>query len=239
MARTSLVLVSHSDALARGLAELAGQMAPDVEIRAVGGLADGSLGTDFERIAAAVAGAAGDVLVLADLGSAVLTTQAALEMIDDDAAARTHLAPGPFVEGAVAAAVAAQGGADALAIVAVVRDAAAGVAHAAGAMDTAGADAPATGDVTGAASSPGVVVRTVAVVNPYGLHARPAAEVARLAADQPVAMTIGGVDATSVLALMALGATAGAELEVSASGEGAEEAVAAVVRLIGSGFGET
>ncbi|MGP7960718.1 dihydroxyacetone kinase phosphoryl donor subunit DhaM [Sanguibacter sp. A247] len=239
MERTRIVLVSHSDALARGLSELAGQMAPDVDIHAVGGLADGSLGTDFERIEAAVTGAPGEVVVLADLGSAVLTTQAVLEIVDDDVAARTHLVPGPFVEGAVACAVAAQGGADALALVDVVREAAAAVAQAAGAEPggAAGPDVATGGEASLAPAAS--VTRTVTVVNPYGLHARPAAEVARLAADQPASVMVGGVDGTSVLALMALGVTAGAELEVTASGEGAEQAVAAITQLISSGFGET
>lgn len=235
-ARTRIVLVSHADALACGLAELAGQMAPDVDIVPVGGLADGSLGTDFERIEAAVVGAPGEVLVLADLGSAVLTTQTVLEMVDDDVAARTHLAPGPFVEGAVAAAVAAQGGAGAEELVGVVRGAAGSVAQAAGAVpDGPVPDGPVPGSP---ASDDGVVARSVTVVNPHGLHARPAAEVAKLAAGLPAAVTLGGVDATSVLALMALGATAGAELEVTAHGAGASESVDAVVELVTSGFGE-
>lgn len=248
-ARTRLVLVSHSEALARGLADLAGQMAPDVDIVPVGGLADGALGTDFERIEAAVAGAPGEVCVLADLGSAVLTTQAVLEMVDDDVAARTHLAPGPFVEGAVAAAVAAQGGAGAEQLVGVVREAAGAVATAAGVSSAEASpaaavrdDAPGGGTVGGAAvggAAPGdVVARTVVVVNPQGLHARPAAEVAQLASGLPAAVTIAGVDATSVLALMTLGSTAGTELEVVARGPGAAESVDAVVGLVASGFGE-
>lgn len=235
--RTRIVLVSHSDALARGLAELAGQMAPDVDVVPVGGLADGSLGTDFERIETAVVGAPGEVCVLADLGSAVLTTQAVLEMADDDARARTRLAPGPFVEGAVAAAVAAQGGAGAEELVVVVREAAAAVATAAGGADgevVTGAAAGTSGDP----ASEGVVSRSVVVVNPHGLHARPAAEVAQLASGLPAAVTIDGVDATSVLALMALGSTVGTELEVAARGPGAAESVEAVVGLLASGFGE-
>lgn len=238
-ARTRIVLVSHADALARGLAELAGQMAPDVDIVPVGGLADGSLGTDFGRIEAAIVDAPGEVLVLADLGSAVLTTQTVLEMVDDDVAARTHLAPGPFVEGAVAAAVAAQGGAGAEALADVARQAAAAVAEAAGAVpDGSVPDGSVPDDHAPDDGAPGVVTRVVTVVNPHGLHARPAAEVAKLAAGLPAAVTLGGVDATSVLALMALGVTAGAELEVSAHGAGAAESVDAVVALVTSGFGE-
>lgn len=243
-ARTRLVLVSHSDALARGLADLAGQMAPDVDIVPVGGLADGALGTDFERIEAAVAEAAGEVCVLADLGSAVLTTQAVLEMVDDDVAARTHLAPGPFVEGAVAAAVAAQGGAGAEQLVGVVREAAGAVATAAGVSnaeaspEAAVPDAAPGGAAVGGAAPGDVVARTVVVVNPQGLHARPAAEVAQLASGLPATVTIAGVDATSVLALMTLGSIAGTELEVVARGPGAAESVDAVVGLVASGFGE-
>src|SRR5699024_5984291 len=143
----------------------------------VGGLADGALGTDFERIEAAVVEAAGEVCVLADLGSAVLTTQAVLEMVDDDVAPRTHLAPGPFVEGAVAAAVAAQGGAGAEQLVGVVREAAGAVATAAGVSnaeaspeaavpDAAPGGAAVGGAAVGGAAPGDVVARTVVVVNP-------------------------------------------------------------------------
>jgi phosphoenolpyruvate---glycerone phosphotransferase subunit DhaM len=106
-----LVVVSHSRLIAEGTAELAGQMAgPEVRIVAAGGMADGAIGTDAARIAEAIgeADTGAGVVVLADLGSAVLSTRTALELLDDPGAVR--LSTGPIVEGAVMAAVQASTG---------------------------------------------------------------------------------------------------------------------------------
>ena len=110
-----LVVVSHSRRLAEGIVELAGQMAgPDVRLIAVGGTADGSLGTDAEAIAAAILAAArgAGVVVLCDLGSAILATEAALELLGEEVAGRVRLSGGPIVEGTVVAAVQASIGQD-------------------------------------------------------------------------------------------------------------------------------
>ncbi|MEO5965908.1 MAG: dihydroxyacetone kinase phosphoryl donor subunit DhaM [Candidatus Limnocylindrales bacterium] len=106
-----LVVVSHSARIAEGTAELAGQMAgPEVRIVAAGGMADGAIGTDAARIAEAIgeADAGAGVVVLADLGSAVLATRTALELLGDPQNVR--LSRGPIVEGAVIAAVQASTG---------------------------------------------------------------------------------------------------------------------------------
>jgi dihydroxyacetone kinase phosphotransfer subunit len=108
-----IVVVSHSAMIAEGLVELAGQMAgSEVRLLAAGGAADGSLGTDAGRIAEAIAeaDAGAGVVVLADLGSAVLASKLALEMLGPEAAGRTRLSGGPLVEGAVVAAVQASAG---------------------------------------------------------------------------------------------------------------------------------
>ena len=110
-AYVGLVVVSHSRLIAEGTAELAGQMAgPDVRIVPAGGMADGAIGTDAARIAEAIGEAdmGAGVVVLADLGSAVLSTRTALELLDDPAGVR--LSKGPIVEGAVMAAVQASTG---------------------------------------------------------------------------------------------------------------------------------
>lgn len=103
----SLVLVSHSKQLAEGVRELAQQMTQGrVKIAVAGGTSDGRLGTDATAIQAAiedVRGAEG-VLVLVDLGSAVLSTQMAIEQLADGEG-RVLLSEAPFVEGAVIAAV--------------------------------------------------------------------------------------------------------------------------------------
>src|SRR5688572_13766551 len=103
-----IVVVSHSARLADGIVELAAQMAgPDVALQAVGGAPDGSLGTDADRIAAAIADAdtGVGVLVVADLGSAILATDAAIETLEPELAARVRISGGPIAEGAVLAAV--------------------------------------------------------------------------------------------------------------------------------------
>ena len=105
-----IVLVSHSGELAAGLARLVGQMAgPHVRIEPAGGAADGDLGTSDRRVRDAIARAdEGDgVLILGDLGSAILTVR---EVLGSNHNGHTRLVDAPFVEGAVAAAVVAAAG---------------------------------------------------------------------------------------------------------------------------------
>jgi phosphoenolpyruvate---glycerone phosphotransferase subunit DhaM len=109
-----IVLVSHSAAIAEGTAELVRHMAGEVEVAAVGGDTDGSLGTDPERIQRSIEETEADeVLVFMDLGSAVLSAETVLEMLSSENAKRVRLVDAPFVEGAFAAGVIASTGADA------------------------------------------------------------------------------------------------------------------------------
>jgi dihydroxyacetone kinase phosphotransfer subunit len=108
-----LVVVSHSAKVAEGVVEMAGQMAPGVRIQAAGGADDGGIGTDATMIAEAITAAdEGDgVLVLADLGSAVLSAQLAIdEFVDEELRGRVRIAEAPVVEGAVFAAIQAATG---------------------------------------------------------------------------------------------------------------------------------
>jgi PTS hybrid protein len=105
-----IVVVSHSAKIASGVAELAGQVAgEDVLIAAAGGGPEGSLGTDegLVRDALRRANQGDGVVVLADLGSAILT----IRHILDGGNGAVTLADAPIVEGAVAAAVVASTGA--------------------------------------------------------------------------------------------------------------------------------
>ena len=106
-----IVVVSHSSALAEGLAELAREMAgPAVPIEPAGGRADGGLGTDEDRVRGAIAragGGGGGVVVLGDLGSSILTVR---HLLERPANGNVRLADAPFVEGAVTAAVTASAG---------------------------------------------------------------------------------------------------------------------------------
>jgi dihydroxyacetone kinase phosphotransfer subunit len=108
-----LVIVSHSAQLAAGVVELAREMGgDDVAIEAAGGLADppGALGTDAELVMAAIdrASSPDGVLVLMDLGSALMSAEMAVELSPGDV--DVLLADAPLVEGAVAAAVTASAG---------------------------------------------------------------------------------------------------------------------------------
>jgi len=108
------VLVSHSPKIAEGTADLVRQMAGEVEMAAVGGDSEGSFGTDSDRIREAVEGLNTDeVLIFMDLGSAVLSAEVVLEMLEEDLRDRVRLVDAPFVEGAFSAAVIASTGADA------------------------------------------------------------------------------------------------------------------------------
>ena len=103
------VIVSHSGKLAEGVVDLAKMMAPDVPMAAAGGLEDGSFGTSFERILEAVNEVYSEdgVILLMDLGSAVMTAEMVLESLEGQ---KPAMADCPLVEGAVVAAVNAAGG---------------------------------------------------------------------------------------------------------------------------------
>lgn len=233
-ARVALVLVSHSQRLAEGAVELSAQMAPGVLLLAAGGTDDGGLGTSYDRVSGAIEealGVADGVVVLADLGSAVMTVESVLDM-EDGYDGRVRLADAPFVEGAVAAAVTAHGGGD-------VSEVLASAEHAGGtfAVTTGGpeGDAPAA---EAAASADGAARAVVTLRNPLGLHARPAAVLARLVAGFDASIAIDGVNGASVLELMKLGATGGQDLTVTGEGPQASDAVRAIVRAVEGGFGE-
>jgi dihydroxyacetone kinase phosphotransfer subunit len=114
-ALVGIVVVSHSAQIAEGTVELARQMAGhELRLEAAGGAADGSLGTDATAIMTAIEAAddGAGVVVMADLGSAVLATQTALLMLEPAIAERVRLSGGPLVEGTVVAAVQASIGDD-------------------------------------------------------------------------------------------------------------------------------
>ncbi|HEY4702474.1 MAG TPA: dihydroxyacetone kinase phosphoryl donor subunit DhaM [Streptosporangiaceae bacterium] len=113
-ATVGIVLVSHSAALADGAAELASQVAGGtVAVIPAGGTDDGGLGTSAAKVEEAVkrADRGAGVLIIPDLGSAVLTVRALLAD-PDDLPGPVELADAPFVEGVVAATVTAAAGAD-------------------------------------------------------------------------------------------------------------------------------
>jgi phosphoenolpyruvate---glycerone phosphotransferase subunit DhaM len=217
MSTVGLVVVSHSARLASGVVEVAAQMAPDVTVVAAGGTPDGGIGTDFEAVDAAVdqAESGAGVVLLYDLGSARMVAEMVVESRADPD--RAELVDAPVVEGTVAAAVAAQGGASLAEVAAAARTAAA---------------PPATSTAPSAAPAEETTVR---LTNEIGLHARPAAVLARTLSEVDAQVTVrfgtATADGNSVLALMALGARKGDELTISATGRQAAEALRKVEHL--------
>ncbi|HET7781133.1 dihydroxyacetone kinase phosphoryl donor subunit DhaM [Pseudarthrobacter sp. CC4] len=226
----SLVVVSHSGKIADGAAELAAQMAPDVVVLTAGGTSDGRIGTSLEKVLAALdkAGSGGTV-ILTDLGSAVMTAESALEFAEN--AEDMVLADAPLVEGLVAAAVAAQGGAD---MQAVKR-----AAEAAGGPVRDQEQPPLSsveeGRVTGGGPD---FTGDFELVNLAGMHARPAAKIAGGLSAMDAEVTVNGVDGASMTGLMTLAAGKGSVLHVEAWGADAERAVNYVGGLVQAGFGE-
>lgn len=228
-----LVVVSHSADVAAGARELAGQMAPSVHIVPAGGSDDGGIGTSFDLILAALEEADdGDgVIALYDLGSALLTTEMALEMADPDAAERRRIVDAPLVEGTIAAAVEAEGGGDLAAVEQAAR--------------SSGASAPPT-DASEAGrpeAAPADSERDVEIVNPLGLHARPAATLARLVSDlgASVKVSLPGrppVDLRSVMSVVSLATRQGDVVRLAAEGTRAAQAIDRVAATIVEGFGE-
>ncbi|TMM26243.1 MAG: HPr family phosphocarrier protein [Actinobacteria bacterium] len=243
-----LVLVSHSHEVAEGVAALARQMGgADLPVATAGGLeATGEehpVGTDAARIVAALEQAWSEdgVLVLMDLGSAVLSAEMALEFLDPDRRGKVRLSGAPFVEGAVSAAVAAKLGRP---LDDVAEEALGGLA---GKEAHLGAG-PAAADESGSlAEQPaGPEVRLPIVIDlPHGLHARPAARLVQTAGafDADIRVTNvtagrGPVSARSLNAVATLGVTVGQRIEVVARGPQATLAIDAVRALADRRFDE-
>lgn len=84
-----------------------------------------------------------------------------------------------------------------------------------------------------------MATRTVTIASSVGLHARPASLFVQAAGESGLDIEIGrpgdeSVDATSILGVMALGAKHGEEVVLTAEGEGADEALDALVALLSS-----
>lgn len=88
-----------------------------------------------------------------------------------------------------------------------------------------------------------VAVRRVTIVNRKGLHARASAKLARLASEYEATIIVRhegeAADARSIMDLLMLVAHMGCEIEISATGVQAAEAVEAIAALVAEGFGET
>jgi phosphoenolpyruvate-protein phosphotransferase/dihydroxyacetone kinase phosphotransfer subunit len=238
----SLVIVSHSAQLAAGTAELMREMAgPDVCIAVAGGLdlPDKPLGTDANFIQRAIAQVYSEdgVVVLVDLGSAILATEMALEMLPPEQRAHIVMAPAALVEGGIAAAVQARLGS---ALNAVVNEARVALEAKLAQMGAAPPPLAATMALDASARRLRLVVK-----NRLGLHARPAARFVQTAARFPTTVYVqnvttacGPVSAKSINAVATLGVLQHHVIEITALGEQAAAALVALQKLADENFGD-
>ena len=238
-----LIIVSHHPDIARGIAALAAQMsaAPDT-IHTAAGIddADNPIGTDAVRIMQTLLEADNPdgILILVDLGSAILSAQTALDLLDDPAlAARCRISAAPLVEGAISAAVAASSGAD---LETVAREATQALAAKQAAL---GEEPPLPCAAEGARvkTAPGDSA-TITLTNRDGLHARPAARL--VAALTPyrarLVLSCGDkqADGKSLNQLALLQARCGDRLTLHADGDDAAAALQTFRDLAAANFGD-
>ena len=245
-----LVIVSHSARLAEGVVELVGQMVQkQTPLAAAGGAGANVLGTSADTILAAIQSLANPdgVLVLLDLGSAILSAEMALEMLDDDQRVHVMLSYAPLVEGAVAAALEASLGHT----LAEVKQAAEKTAHVEQLRLLKPLEQSEEDVATPIEASVSTPLETtvnsseiqLTLTNPAGLHARPAAlfvqTAGRFQAHIQVLMAGKQVDANSIMGILSLGARQGATITLRASGTDADAALQAFSDLVQANFYET
>ncbi len=169
-----IVIVAHSAKLAEGVKDLAEQMGQGrVAIAAAGGLDDTTIGTNMERIFEAIEAVyqPGGVLVLMDLGSAVMSTELAIEMLPPEQQGKVMLSEAPLVEGAIAATVEASIGKS----LAEVDAAARGVVRTPKVVGATPLTEPGPPEIPAMEEVPLANEIILTIVNEVGLHARPAA----------------------------------------------------------------
>ncbi len=241
-----IVVVSHSAKLAEGVAELVEQMTQgQVPLAVAGGIDDpeNPIGTDAFQVQQAIESVYSDdgVVVLMDLGSALLSAEMALEFLTEKQQANVFLCEAPLVEGTLAAAVQVMASNNLTQVLSEARGAlAAKIAQ----LQDIVPDLTADSSPTGQSLAPTHELRLV-VRNAHGLHARPAAQFVGTAARFQAEVTVGNasigskpVNAKSINQIATLGVRQGHEIAVAAQGPDAAEALAALEALVKANFGE-
>ncbi len=242
-----IVVVSHSPRLAQAALDLALEMVPSnpPRVAIAAGTGDGLTGTDAVRVSEAIAEVASPdgVLVLMDLGSAVLSAEMSLEFVADPSI-RVRLTSAPFVEGLLASVVTAASGASLDEVEREARGALFAKQSQLGEEPVADARAAAP---AAPASSAGRPSADLAIVNTDGIHARPSALIVAALANLDATLTVQNLDrpgtaavaVTGPTALLALGASQGQTLRFSAAGPDADALLSRITALVGGGFGES
>lgn len=242
-----LVVVSHSKNLALALVELVKAAGvADIPIAGVGGVGEDhkEIGTDGIAISEAIQSvfSPDGVLVLMDLGSAILNAEMARDILPEEMQPQIQMCAAPLVEGAVAAAVqiGLGSGLEAVALEAknALRPKAEQIGDAAQ-MTSETPTLPMPSDWSAAETI------TLAVPNEHGLHARPAARFVKLASSFDADVMVknlangkGPVPANSLNSIATLGARQGDHIEISAKGREASNVLAALRQLAAENFGD-
>lgn len=240
-----IVVVTHSAVLGQGVKELADQMTQGrVPLAVAGGIDDPEhpIGTDPVRVMAAIEEVQqGDgVLVLMDLGSALMSAETALDLLPPEVAAQVRLCAAPLVEGVMAAAVQASIGAD---LDTVAREAESALAVKAELLGMAPPQSEPAPDATPAApATAGGQELTLMVPNRLGLHARPAARIVTalgpFVAEVQLVRGERVVSARSVNRIATLAVRGGDTVTFRATGADAAQALKALADLAAENFGD-
>ncbi|MFB2968199.1 phosphoenolpyruvate--protein phosphotransferase [Aerosakkonema sp. BLCC-F183] len=265
-----IVIVSHSAKLAAGVQELASQMVQgEVKIAVAAGIDDpeNPFGTDPIQVHQAIESVYSDdgVIVLMDLGSAVLSAEMALEFLSEEQQNKVKLCEAPLVEGAIAAVVQAANGADIEQVLTEARGALAAKASQLGNPPLSSPPVHGGGNrkefspadsvqnlflssppVDGGGQRGGSKEIYLTIKNRMGLHARPAAKFVATAGKFKCEITVrnvsansDAVNAKSINQLVTLAVCRGDEIAIAASGSDADEALAALQQLVENNFGES
>lgn len=239
----SIVIVSHSQQLAAGVVELASQMVQGrVALAAAGGVdnPDNPIGTDAMQILAAIDSVYSEdgVVVLMDLGSAILSTEMAVEFLSLEQRANVHLCAAPLVEGAIAAVVQAAAGSP---VTAVIREAMTALLPKHSQLGVVDEELTTVNGQWSLVTGQSVSVE-LAIHNKLGLHARPAARFVSTAVQFKADITVQKgtltASAKSMNQVATLGARQGEKVTVTAVGPDADAAIAALQALAAANFGD-
>jgi multiphosphoryl transfer protein len=241
-----IVIVSHSRQLALGVRELAAQMVQgQVPLAVAGGVddAENPLGTDVMSVHQAIESVYSEtgVVILMDMGSALMSAEMALEFLSPEQRHNIRLCEAPLVEGAIAAVVCAAAGGNIEQVLTEAREALTAKAS------QLGINIPTTLQLEDFQEPLDTYTKEIhiAVSNRMGLHARPAAQFVATSSHFEAQIKVknltkntGYVRADSINQVAMLGVRHGHELAICATGIDADEAIAALKALVESNFGE-
>ncbi|MDM8532099.1 phosphoenolpyruvate--protein phosphotransferase [Anaerolineales bacterium HSG25] len=246
-----IVVVSHSYKLAVGVLDLVEQMTQgQVPIAAAGGIddPDNPIGTDTFMVQAAIESVYSDegVVVLMDLGSAVLSAETAKEFLPPIQQSNVYLCEAPLVEGTISAAIQALVTTDVEQILSEARTC---LSHKTNQLHLSGNVPPVQTEVKSSPTCPtepsGMLECRLVIHNHQGLHARPAARLVKVAAQFEANISIGvsgdnasQVSAKSINQVMMLAVKSGQSVVIKATGSDSFEAIIALQRLVADRFGE-